>query len=86
MYWYKMERERKRGRRTSFDVAHMAENISTLSSIFVLWPGIMTLYSETILTKYTLHIVYILDWPILKSRLKTGRDKKIWRKNEFSCA
>ena len=28
----------------------------------------------------------ILDWPISKSRLKTGRNKKIWGKNEFSCA
>ena len=30
--------------------------------------------------------IHTHNWPILKSRLKTGLDKKIWRKNEFSCA
>ena len=30
--------------------------------------------------------ICISDWPILKSCLKTGRNKKIGMKNEFSCA
>ena len=27
-----------------------------------------------------------LGWPIFKSRIKTGGDKKIWGKYEFPCA
>ena len=27
-----------------------------------------------------------LGWPIFKSCIKTGGDKKIWGENEFPCA
>ena len=38
--------------------------------------------------RITIHIptICILGWPIFKSRIKTGGDKKIWGKYEFPCA
>ena len=53
-----------------------SQNISDLDTI--------NIYVYTICINFI--CICTLGWPIFKSRIKTGGDKKIWGKNEFPCA